>query len=179
MDPVAARVLRDLFTAKAGAYPRLVPPAHILFKNAAGSKFKWETATPAETADALEHILKYDGIGPFNRKALDGIPHPLYLRMEKRIKPPETGKEHLMIAFNFTFREADKPGTLLLPDPHIYDYYWLGDEKIDKRPPFTGECPSLSQVIEILRKAGGTWEDVNFMRTETGKPKLRLVKDGP
>lgn len=174
IDPIAAASLRKLFAKHAGDYPYLLPEAEIMLENGKGSKFSFKANTPNEAADILQHILNNDGTGIFNRIGKWNHEEALSFRMRKKLRLKADHKEADILAFNFIFRENDKPCHVYLSDPEVSDYVWQGDEKIENRPPITFEGPTLSDLIMILRRAGTCWQDVNFLRPHK-RPQLEVV----
>ena len=177
LDPLAAASLRKLFNATTQQYPHLIGEAEIVFKGKNETKCTFKTKTPAETAEVLQHIVNNE-TGIFKRTQVFNTPTPLYFRMYKRQHLSPDYKEACLIAFNFSFYESDKAGALWLSDPEMDSYHWQGDDKIENKAPFNCPAPSLLEVIDILRKAEGDWQAVNFMNSENG-PKLKLVSHKP
>lgn len=174
IDPLAAASLRKLFAQHAGQYPYLLPEAEILLKNRNNSKFTFKAQTPAEAADILLHLYNNDGAGIFDRLGEWDSDNPIYFRMTKRVKLKADNKEATLLAFNFTFRKNGDPSHLYLSDPDVSDYVWQGDEKVENLPPMTFEGPTLNELIMILRRAGDSWQDVNFI-TPHKRPRLEVV----
>lgn len=177
-DRIAASLLRELFAASAGTYPSLIQEATVMFECGAGSQFKVKTKTPASAANLLQHIYNHDGEGSFNRVGEWDAPNPLYFRMYKRVRLKADNKEHVLLAFNLTWRDLDKPAHLWLSDPRMTDYYWQGDERVENMPPFTCEGPTIPELINALRKAGNDWHNVNLMKKPKGSH-LQLVERKP
>lgn len=178
MDPAAAASLRSLFAARAGSYPHLMQEAEILFETGSGTKCRFKTKSPEETASLLHHIVNHED-GIFNRMTIWDCDGPLYFRMHKCARLGSDSREHTLLAFNFTFRESGSPSILWLSNPEMTDYYWQGDERIENKPPFTSSGPTLQETIAILRRAGNDWAAVNFMQAPAAKPALRLVQNNP
>ncbi len=171
LDPKAAQTLRKLFSAHAGQYPYLLPEAEILFENSGGSKMRFHANDPFETAKILMHLQAHDGNGVFDRKLQNGSLAPISFRMHKRVRLEPDAKEHVMPAFNIAYQALEEEGHLWISDPENNKYFWLGDEKIDDRPPMTFHAPKLSDLIETLWRAGNSWQRVNFM---THVPRLKV-----
>lgn len=176
MDANAAKTLRELFISKTGQYPYLLHDAQILFQNAAHSKIVFTAKTPSEAANILQHCVNNDGASIFNRNCEDGTISPISLRMNKRVRLSPDNKEHMTEAFQIHYQSFDEDGHLWIADLESADYYWLGDEKIDKNPPMTFSAPRIHDLIETLRRAGDSWHNVNFI-SRHGNPTLRLVQD--
>ena len=174
IDPIAAASLRRLFAKHAGDYPYLVAEAEIMLQNGNGTTFNIKAKTPSEAADILQHILSNDGTGIFNRIGTWNHEEPLYFRMRKKLRLKADNKEADILAFNFIYREHDKPSHVYLSDPEVSDYVWRGDEKVENLPPMSFEGPTLSDLIMILRRAGDCWQDVNFLRPHK-RPQLEVV----
>lgn len=171
MDPNAAQTLRKLFITHAGQYPYLLPEAEILFESAGGSKMKFHAANPYETAKVLMHCVQHDGNGIFNRKLGNGSIAPLSILMHKRVRLAPDNKEHCMKAFQLTYQDLGESGHLQINDPQINDYFWRGEERIDKGTAMTFHAPKMSDLIETLWRAGDRWQHVNFI---SHTPKLTL-----
>lgn len=178
MDPKAAQALRKLFTTKAGQYPYLLPAAEILLENGAGTRMRFQAHTPAEAANILAHIANNDGTSIFARELETKSLTPVTLVMNKRARLGPHHMEHLIEAFRMTFQSFAESGHLKINDPDVNEYFWQGEERIDKAPPMTFHAPNLAEVIAILQRAGTEWRNVNFMISPGQKRHLRAVQSG-
>lgn len=176
LDPHAAQTLRELFISKAGQYPYLLPEAEILFANSAESKMHFTTRMPQEAANILQDCLNRDGNGIFDRTLPDGSISPLSFRMNKRVRIGSDQKEHVVMAFNVRYQSFEEDGHLWISDPETSKYFWLGDQKVDDKPPMTFMAPNIKDLITILNKAGQNWQDVNFLLPNS-KPQFEVIEN--
>jgi hypothetical protein len=177
IDPHAAKALRKLFAKADNTYPHLQGIAEILFKTKSGMRMSFQAKTPSDTAKILQHIIENENT-IFARSQSFDILEPLYFRMYKIQRLLPGHKEAKVLAFNFTFRDKDKPGTLWLSAPGTTSSYWQGDEKIENKAPYSLSSPPLTSVIRVLQAADNDWKDVNFMKMND-RPQLRLVSHNP
>ena len=135
----------------------------------------FKATSPAEAADILQHCITNDGIGIFNRQRPDGAINPISVRMNKRVRLEPDFKERLIMAFNIRYQTLEEDGHLWISDPETSKYYWLGDERIEDKPPMTFAAPSIHDLVGILRKEDDCWQNVNFLLPSARRPQLRVV----
>lgn len=154
MDQKLAKTLTEFFAANATYYPFFVGHAEISRTNGEGTAFSAIAKSPAQTAEVLRLFNSGGLFDPGTHMFSSAIRANFDIR-----HAPENprGPGRVMRGVTMIFGEAGRPG--------LYWHHELGGQ-------FFG--PDITETINILSRAGHSWNRVNFIPRPDGSH-LRLL----